>query len=172
MYIPDICFVKIITDAYLWLDAKDKYIPPDAVIVDQTSDVRVVCRAFYEGGLYPGKLVTNRNCVIGYGGTMIELTPYEVLVQEPSDSFEWLLFSTGFPVPPEALQTGKDDLDRPLYTVQDLGYGETASGYYRELPVKMSIPRRHTETSPAYVKMLTLTVTHPTEEISTEATGK
>ena len=165
-------FCKYITDAYLWQDAADKYIPPDALIVDKTNGgnkVRVVCRASHMFGLYPGKLVTGKNCVIGYWGTMTELTPYEVLVQEPSDKFEWVHFSSGSPLPPDALQTGKDDQDRSLYTVRDLGYGEIGTGYYRESPEKMSIPRAQTETSPENVKMLTLTVISPAEEVSTEA---
>ena len=42
-----------------------------------------ICRANYQGGLHPGKLVGNR-CNIGFGGDEIQTTDYEVLVSDRS----------------------------------------------------------------------------------------
>ena len=83
-------------------------LPADAVI-GEAEDGRnlYVCRARYEGGLHPGKVVSGR-CNIGWGGREIALPAYEVLAG-----------GRGAWGPPQADMAGAfvggAESDRPLY---------------------------------------------------------
>ena len=59
------------------------WLPPDAVIGGSEyngSRKLAVCRAAYQGGTHPGKVVAGK-CNIGWGGKEIVLNAFEVLVQ-------------------------------------------------------------------------------------------
>jgi hypothetical protein len=57
-------------------------VPANAVPGGQAGEVTLpVCRASYQGGVYPGKVVDG-NCNIDWGGKEVVLTKFEVLIQK------------------------------------------------------------------------------------------
>jgi hypothetical protein len=65
---------------YQWIPAAGGVVPQGAVIGGwYTGGPLFVCRAPYNGGIHPGKIV-GANCNIGWGGREITLPSYEVLV--------------------------------------------------------------------------------------------
>lgn len=69
-----------------------------------------VCRAFYNGGMHPGKLYQG-HCNIGWGGREIVLDHYQVLTSY--SSLHWVRTGYG-DIPPGAVQGGYQH-DGPLY---------------------------------------------------------
>lgn len=67
--------------AYDWVPSEEgQPVPRDAVRGGrERQDTLYVCRAAYQGGLHPGKLLAGK-CLIGYGGKEVGLSRYEVLV--------------------------------------------------------------------------------------------
>lgn len=82
-----------------------------------------VCRAFYRGGVHPGKLYEGR-CNIGWGGSEVSLTQYEVLSSRTS--LNWVPASYGN-IPAGAIQGGYQQ-DGPLYICQARYHGGIHSG--------------------------------------------
>jgi hypothetical protein len=78
--------------AQAWIDsASGAPLPANAVAGGEENGHRLyVCRASYNGGVHPGKVVAG-NCNIGFGGDEIVLQQYQVLVTDVSPhSFpEW-----------------------------------------------------------------------------------
>jgi hypothetical protein len=67
-----------------WVAASNGQVPPGAVIGGSEPGRNLpVCRARYQNGLHPGKVVA-RNCNIGWGGREITLPVYEVMVASVS----------------------------------------------------------------------------------------
>ncbi len=67
--------------AYAWVAAtEDEAVPRDAVrgAGESSRTPYWVCRAGYEGGVHPGKVLGGK-CSIGYGGKEVVLSRYEVL---------------------------------------------------------------------------------------------
>ncbi|MFQ5526358.1 MAG: DUF3421 domain-containing protein [Thermoanaerobaculia bacterium] len=65
-----------------WIPGRDGEVPRGAFVGgSEPSRDLYVCRAEYEGGVHPGKLV-ERHCNIGYGGYEVMMLVYEVLVLE------------------------------------------------------------------------------------------
>jgi hypothetical protein len=64
-------------------------IPAGSISFYEVDQVRYVCRGRYNTGTHPGKVV-DRGCNIGWGGTEIVLTQFEVLVDDPAKpTFAW-----------------------------------------------------------------------------------
>lgn len=73
--------------------------PSTALIAGQEGGLPVsICRAAYNGGTHPGKLLGNNGCSIGYGGKEILIPQYEVLTGNPQAT-RWVQSSGGQPVP-------------------------------------------------------------------------
>lgn len=89
-----------------WVRAKEgRPLPTNMVIGGQQSNPNFtlfVCRANYNGGLHPGKLIAGR-CNIGWGGNEISLSHYEVLVAKRP--MAWIAAANGY-VPPKAVIGG------------------------------------------------------------------
>ncbi|MBD2450000.1 DUF3421 domain-containing protein [Nostoc sp. FACHB-152] len=64
-----------------WVSESYGSVPSDAILAGYENDGSplYICRAFYNEGLHPGKVV-GENCNIGWGGQEISLPYYEVLV--------------------------------------------------------------------------------------------
>ncbi len=66
--------------AIQWVAAANGSIPGGALVGGQEPGRQLyICRAQYAGGVHPGKVV-GRNCNIGYGGSEVLLSTYEVMV--------------------------------------------------------------------------------------------
>ena len=70
--------------AQTWVDSQsDSPLPSNAVVGGQENGHRLyVCRASYNGGIHPGKVVAG-NCNIGFGGQEVVLQQFQVLVTDP-----------------------------------------------------------------------------------------
>jgi hypothetical protein len=92
--------------ALQWVPAANGQVPPGAVIGGAEPGRQLpVCRAPFQNGIHPGKLVA-RNCNIGWGGKEITIGKYEVLVAPPAE-IRWLPAANG-QVPPGAVIGGKE----------------------------------------------------------------
>ncbi len=99
--------------ALSWVSASNGQMPNGAVLGGQEPGRSLyVCRASYQGGVHPGKIVGS-NCNIGYGGQEILLPNYEVLVQPAAVSLQWMPASNG-QVPNRAVLGGQEP-GRSLY---------------------------------------------------------
>jgi hypothetical protein len=68
-----------------WVSASNGVVPPNsyaAGIIDGDGVWLYPCRAYYRGGLHPGKLEEGDGCRIGWGGSEILLSDYDVLQQD------------------------------------------------------------------------------------------
>lgn len=67
-----------------WVPASGGSVPPLAVVGghEANGSPQYVCRAYYNGGMHPGKVV-GANCNIGWGGAEVTLPTYEVLTSSP-----------------------------------------------------------------------------------------
>lgn len=67
-----------------WVPAGGGVVPPGAVVGGHEANgaPQYVCRAYYNGGMHPGKVV-GTNCNIGWGGTEVTIPTYEVLTTSP-----------------------------------------------------------------------------------------
>jgi hypothetical protein len=73
--------------------------PATALIAGQEGGLPVsICRAPYQNGMHPGKLLGNNGCSIGYGGREILLPQYEVLTGNPQTT-RWVQSAGGQNVP-------------------------------------------------------------------------
>lgn len=74
-----------------WIDELNGYpLPSQAVLgggENQPPRMLYVCRASYQGGMHPGKIVDG-NCNIGWGGEEVRLPRYQVLVSN-SQRYRW-----------------------------------------------------------------------------------
>lgn len=67
-------------------------------------------RAMYNGSYHPGK-VFSRKCNIGYGGKEVELSNFEILVDNGNVSYEWVKVANNV-VPDDALLAGTENGDK------------------------------------------------------------
>lgn len=68
----------------VWIAASNGRVPPGAMVGgNEKGQSLYVCRAAYQDGLHPGKVI-GRNCNIGWGGREALRPNYEVLVLEDS----------------------------------------------------------------------------------------
>jgi hypothetical protein len=64
----------------IWIAASNGRVPPGAMVGgNEKGQSLYVCRAAYQDGLHPGKVI-GRNCNIGWGGREVLRPNYEVLV--------------------------------------------------------------------------------------------
>lgn len=100
-----------------WVDMTEgQPLPDDIVAGGDQPDPRFtlyVCRASYNGGVHPGKLIAGK-CNIGWGGDEISLSQYQVLVSR--QSLGWVSASFGS-VPQNAVNGGYQH-DQQLYICQ------------------------------------------------------
>lgn len=132
-----------------WIFATNGTVPRGAVVGGWEPDRTLfVCRAWYGGGVHPGKLV-GANCNIGWGGQERALNSYEVLVGN-SDRVTWVDASFGG-IPARAVSGGSEPGRSNLYVCRaqyngwqpgkivgqncNFGYGgdEKLSPYYQVL---------------------------------------
>jgi len=76
--------------------------PASALVAGQEGGLPVaICRAAYNGGTHPGKLLGNNGCSIGYGGKEILIPQYEVLTGTPQaqQASKWVAASGGQAAP-------------------------------------------------------------------------
>ncbi|MBD1881581.1 MULTISPECIES: DUF3421 domain-containing protein [unclassified Coleofasciculus] len=100
-------------EALNWVGASNGDIPPNAVIGGSESGRRLyICRAEYNGGVHPGKVVGN-NCNFGWGGEEILAPFYEVLTAPRNVRIVWIEASNGR-VPAGAI-AGGIEADRDLF---------------------------------------------------------
>jgi len=111
-----------------WLDMSEgDPLPMNAVIGGYQPRPRAtlyVCRAFYQNGMHPGKLFNGR-CNIGWGGSEIVMSDYQVLVAR--GSLNWVPARQGY-VPTNAVQGGDNGDGTPLYVCQINYRGGTHPG--------------------------------------------
>jgi len=101
------------TAALNWVAATGGQVPAGTVTGGQEPGRTLyICRANFEGGVHPGKLVGS-NCNIGYGGREVEVRSYETLVQQGVVPLRWVA-ATGGQVPAGAV-TGGQEPGRTLY---------------------------------------------------------
>ena len=68
----------------LWVPAANGVVPPNAIIGGREPGRSLpVCRAIYNKGVHPGKVV-GKNCNYGYGGKEVLAPQYDVLVGNPA----------------------------------------------------------------------------------------
>ena len=97
-------------------------VPPGGYVGGSEQGRRLyVCRAAYQSGTHPGKLVGS-NCNIGWGGREIVLPNYEILID--SGSFRWV---RGGSVPSNAVVGGTEP-GRTLYVCRASYNGGTHPG--------------------------------------------
>ena len=73
-------FQVLVGSGARWVGASGGQVPQGAFIGGQEPGRQLpICRAAYNNGIHPGKLVA-ANCNIGYGGREIEIRNYEVLM--------------------------------------------------------------------------------------------
>lgn len=83
------------SEALNWVGASNGDIPPNAVVGGSESGRRLyICRAEYNGGVHPGKVVGN-NCNFGWGGEEILAPFYEVLTAPRNVRIVWIEASNG-----------------------------------------------------------------------------
>lgn len=93
----------------IWQPAPGGQIPSGAVVGgSEPGRTLYLCRGWHQGGLHPGKVVGG-NCNIGYGGSEVRLSTFEVLVRT---NLTWAPYTGS--IPPNALQGGQER-DRVLY---------------------------------------------------------
>jgi len=90
-----------------WVTVKSGRLPGGAYIGGQEPGRKlVVCRAAFNKGMHPGKVVAGK-CNIGWGGKEQALTAYQALVAD-SKSFRWVDSKSGAPLPKGAFIGGKE----------------------------------------------------------------
>lgn len=99
-----------------WIDfAMGKPIPSNTVIggFEKPNRTLYVCRAPYNGGMHPGKIVSQK-CHISWGGNEIIFTRYQLLVS--NQKLKWIPGSNGS-IPANAVPGG-NERNRTLYICQ------------------------------------------------------
>jgi len=96
-----------------WVPGSNGSVPRGAVVGGQEPGRQLyVCRAQYQGGVHPGKVVGS-NCNIGYGGREITLPQYEVLTTREPQRIGWVRASRGALAPNAVI--GGQEPGRQLY---------------------------------------------------------
>lgn len=105
----------------VWMPAANGMVPPNAIIGGRENGRSLpVCRAIYNNGVHPGKVV-GKNCNFGYGGKEVLAPQFEVLLGNPSilnqspQLVNWVA-SQGGQVPPGAF-FGAYEPGRPLLPI-------------------------------------------------------
>lgn len=100
-------------------------IPVDAIIGGaENGNLLYVCRATYQGGQHPGKLLPAGICNITYGGRELSTTLYQVLVSH--SPLQWVAGSYGY-IPGHAMVGGNEE-GRILYICQADYHGGRHAG--------------------------------------------
>lgn len=97
-----------------WMQAASGFVPSGALIAGAEPNrlPLYLCRAEFQGGLHPGKLVA-KNCNIGFGGSEVLLPEYEILLA-PDASVDWVAASEG-QIPRYSLPAGREPGRPVLY---------------------------------------------------------
>ena len=110
-----------------WVKSSSGKIPLGAITVGYDADQKPLyaARANYRGGQHLGKMKWGfKGAHIGYGGREIEVSEYEVLV----DDFKWEQTQAG-QLPINAVVLGEDDQRRPAFVAQGKVDGGFCPGY-------------------------------------------
>jgi len=109
-----------------WVPAANGVIPANAIIGgNESGRTLAVCRAKYNQGIHPGKVV-GKNCNFGYGGKEVLAPQYEVLVGNPAvltqspQLVRWIT-AQGGQVPPGAF-FGAYEPGRPILPICQAAY--------------------------------------------------
>ncbi|MBE9029762.1 DUF3421 domain-containing protein [filamentous cyanobacterium LEGE 11480] len=90
-----------------WVNARNGEVPRRAVMGGRETGRRLyICRANYNGGVHPGKIVAN-NCNISYAGKEIEMPKYQALVNLKRLPLTWKNASNGS-IPRKAVMGGRE----------------------------------------------------------------
>ncbi len=109
-----------------WVPAANGMVPPNAIIGGREPGRSLpVCRAIYNKGVHPGKVV-GKNCNFGYGGKEVLAPQYDVLVGDPavlmqSPQFVRWIAAQGGQVPPGAF-FGAYEPGRPIMPICQAPY--------------------------------------------------
>ena len=110
----------------VWLPAANGAVPPNAIIGgNEPGRTLPVCRAIYNKGVHPGKVV-GKNCNFGYGGKELLAAQYDVLVGNPAllnktpQLVRWIA-AQGGQVPPGAF-FGAYEPGRPILPICQAPY--------------------------------------------------
>ena len=110
----------------LWVPATNGTVPANAIIGgNETGRTLPVCRARYNQGIHPGKVV-GKNCNFAYGGKEVLAPQYEVLVGNPNllkqspQLVRWIA-AQGGQVPPGAF-FGAYEPGRPILPICQAPY--------------------------------------------------
>jgi len=110
----------------VWVPAANGMVPANAIIGGKESGRSLpVCRARYNQGVHPGKVV-GKNCNFGYGGKEVLAPQYDVLVGNPgllkqSPQFVRWIAAQGGQVPPGAF-FGAYEPGRPILPICQAPY--------------------------------------------------
>jgi hypothetical protein len=114
-----------------WIKAQGGQTPPNAIAAGKNRNGQplYVCRAQYEGGIYPGTLAdTSRYCSISCDGKEVSLSNYEIL---SGNSYSWVPVYNG-EIPFDALPAGNEREGNPLYICRGEANSEWRSGKIRQ----------------------------------------
>ena len=110
----------------LWVPAANGMVPANAIIGgNEAGRTLPVCRAIYNKGVHPGKVV-GKNCNFGYGGKEVLAPQYDVLVGNPAvlnkspQLVRWIA-AQGGQVPPGAF-FGAYEPGRPILPICQAPY--------------------------------------------------
>lgn len=121
-----------------WMKARGGQIPPNAIVAGNSRNGQplYICRAQYEGSVYPGTLVgSTQDCSISHDGKEHSLSDYEVLA---GGSYSWVPVYQG-EIPFDALLAGMEQ-GKPLYVCRGEVNSEWRPGKIRQSYGGCSVP--------------------------------
>jgi hypothetical protein len=133
-----------------WVKAQAGQTPPNAIVAGKSRDGQpfYVCRAQYEGGIYPGTLASpSQECRIPYEGKEYSFTNYEVLA---AGNYNWIAVYSG-DIPFDAMPAGREQQGNILYICRGEINSEWHPGKIRHASSGCSVPYAGKElTAPWY----------------------
>ena len=127
--------------------------PPNAIVAGKNGNGQplYVCRAQYEGGLYPGTLAGgSRDCSISCEGREYSLSQYEILV---GNGYNWVSVYNG-EIPFDALPAGNEQKGKILYICRGEVNSEWHAGKIRQTYSGCSVPYAGKELTALWYQVL------------------
>ena len=122
-----------------WVKAQEGQMPPNAIVAGKNGNGQqvYVCRAQYEGGVYPGTLSDPSGyCSISFDGKEYSVSSYEVLV---GSGYSWISVYNG-EIPFDAFPAGNEQQGKTLYVCRGEVNSEWHAGKIRQTYAGCSVP--------------------------------
>lgn len=136
-----------------WIKAQGGQVPPNAIVAGKNRNGQplYVCRALYEGGVYPGALAgASRDCNISYEGKEYSFSNYEVLA---GDGYSWVTVFNG-EIPFDALLAGIEQQGKTLYVCRGEVDSELCPGKIGQAYGGCRVPHAGTERTALWYEVL------------------